>query len=268
MKTGQKKPRVQKELSQGRVKPLRGYPKTQPFATIEDVKSYLDGDKVTCLLCGREYVALGGHITAMHDMTGDDYRERFGIPYKYGLASKPFRENSKRRIRRLRKEGRMLPQPSLTTMKKMWKARKHRRPLTPATLQENRQKLLKFFGKDSTWQKEDYEEFLRRVMTGRTASEVGKDKDMPSHYAFLSHLRNNAAAKKKYDAYWKRQPFAAQSRAGKLDDRYYQTLVRLRNSGLTWREVAAKMKVKEAAARNMWYALKRSGRLKKYLKKV
>lgn len=268
MTSRQKKPRGKKSAPQKKVKPLRGYPKTKPFATIDAVKSYLDGDKVTCLLCGREYVALGGHITTKHDMTSDDYRELFGIPYSYGLAGKAFREEGKRRIRRLRKEGRVPPQPSLKTMKKMWQARENRRSVTAATQQENRQKLLRFFGKERTWQKADYEEFLRRVMKGRTISEVGKDKDMPHRETFLVHLQSNPALKKKYDAYWKKQPFALQSRAGKLDDRYFQTLVRLRSSGLTWKEVATKMHVKDATVRNMWYLLKRSGRLKEYLKKV
>lgn len=223
---------------------------------------------MTCLLCGREYTALGGHITTKHEMTSDDYRELFGIPYSYGLAGKPFRENVSRRTKLLRKEGRVPPQPSLKTMKKMWQARKNRRPFTTATRQESRQKLLKFFDKERKWQKGDYEEFLRRVMTGRTASEVGEDKDMPTRATFLIYLQQNPVMKKKYDAYWKKQSFALQSSAGKLDDRYFQTLVRLRERSLTWKEVAAKMKVKESTVRNMWYLLKRSGRLKKYLKKV
>lgn len=109
---------------------------------------------------------------------------------------------------------------------------------------------------------------MRRVMTGRTASEVGEDKDMPTRATFLIHLQNNPALKKKYDSYWKKQSFAAQSRANKLDDRYFQTLVRLRERGLTWKKVADKMQVTESNVRNMWYQLKRSGRLKKYLKKI
>lgn len=268
MTSRQKKPRSKKPDPQGKVKPLQGYPKSKPFATIDEIKAYLDGDKVTCLLCGREYTALGGHITTKHDMTSDDYRELFGIPYSYGLAGKPFRENVGKRIKRLRKEGRVPPQPSLKTMKKMWQARKNRRPLTVATRQESRQKLLQFFGKKKTWQKADYEEFLRRVMAGRTASEVGEDKDMPTRATFLIHLQNNPALKKKYETYWKKQSFALQSHANKLDERYHQTLVRLRKSGLTWKKVAAKMKVTESKVRNMWYLLKRSGRLRKYLKKV
>jgi len=63
-----------------------GYPVEKPFSSIEDVREYLSGDRVVCLLCGRSYKVLSSHLKAKHDMTTDEYRERYRIPWSYGLC--------------------------------------------------------------------------------------------------------------------------------------------------------------------------------------
>ncbi len=244
---------------------MRGYPKQDVFTTMEEVRAYLDGDKVTCLLCGREYAALGGHLTRVHYITSDDYREHFGIPYKYGLASRTFRERASRHLRKLRKEGRIRYQPSKETMEKMWEARRNRRPIMAATQQLNRDKLRGYHGNRREWFAEDYEEFLRRIKSGRIPAEVGRDKDMPTHTAFWKYLNKTPEFRKRYEAMWENLPFAVQARANKSGERYKQTLVSLRTSGNTWAQVAAMMQVQESAVRGMWHVLKRTKKLKKYL---
>lgn len=63
-----------------------GFPKDKPFESIEDVREYLSGDRVQCLLCGRMLKAIGYHLQKIHFMSGDDYKEKFGIPWTYGLV--------------------------------------------------------------------------------------------------------------------------------------------------------------------------------------
>jgi|GEM_PF-2038176 len=268
MTTRQKKPRSKKPAPQDKVKPLRGYPKTKSFATIDEIKAYLDGDKVTCLLCGREYVSLGNHIRFKHEMTIDDYRESFGIPYGYGLAAKPFREQGTRRMQRMRKKGIVPYQPSPETIHKMQKGRQHRRALTTATRNASGQQILNYLGRGKTWQKADYEEFFRRVKTGRTPMEVGQDKDMPSRNAFMRYMQAHPSMRKQYDAAWEKQPFVIQSRANKIGERYRKTLVKLRCRGLTWEEIGKRMQVPGGTLSSLWHIMKRSGRLKKYLNKI
>lgn len=62
-----------------------GYPVTTPFATVEDVRNYLAGDKVICLLCGKSYRRIGTHLQSIHQVTPDQYREQYKIPWTYGL---------------------------------------------------------------------------------------------------------------------------------------------------------------------------------------
>jgi hypothetical protein len=77
-----------------RRKVLPGFPKTDKFKTIHEVRAYLDRDyKIQCLLCGKWYKALGHHVVRIHDTTPDEYREMFGMPYGYGLVSKTTKNN-------------------------------------------------------------------------------------------------------------------------------------------------------------------------------
>ena len=66
--------------------PLEGYPKTTMFSNIDDIKEYLNGEKIICLLCGRAYKAIAGHI-AVHGISTDEYKEKYGLPYRQGLTS-------------------------------------------------------------------------------------------------------------------------------------------------------------------------------------
>lgn len=252
----------------GRLKPLLGYPVKKPFTAIDDIEAYLDGETVLCLLCGRQYTALGGHLGAVHQLSSDDYKIRFGIPLRYGLASKPFRQASARRMKRQKREGNLPVKPSKATIQKMLKARLNRRPVSEATRRQSREKLRRIHGRERLWQPEDFYEFFRRIKSGRTVLEVENDKDMPTRHALLLYLKKDAVLKDRYKKVWETLPFAVQVRANKTGERYRRTLVRLRAAGKTWKQVAQAMGVKPSSVCNMWHILKRSGKLKKYLRQA
>ena len=71
---------------------LPGYPKEFVFETRGQIDAYLGGQRVTCLLCGHEYRILETHLRGVHSMTGDDYRELYGLPYHRGLCGSSFSE--------------------------------------------------------------------------------------------------------------------------------------------------------------------------------
>lgn len=245
-------------------KPLPGFPRNEPFSSMAELRDYFAQDRLVCFLCGRSFVKLSSHVFAVHNMMSDDYKILYGIPVSYGLGGKAFRDSARRISRRLRKEG-VIPPASPETIKKMLHGRKTRRPVSPTVRRYYGERLAKMGGRPKQWRHEDYEEVLRRVMTGRTLREVEKDEDMPSAVAFHTYLKTHPDLKRRYYAYWERQPFAVQAKAQKVGERYYRTLVSLRQSGNTWPQVAEIMQISEGAARNMWHELKRSGRLEKYL---
>ena len=70
----------------------------QHFTGLEDVREYLSGRRIQCLVCGRWFKRLQFMHLNLHNLTADGYRERFGIPWSYSLTSEPSREASRARI--------------------------------------------------------------------------------------------------------------------------------------------------------------------------
>jgi hypothetical protein len=66
---------------------LPGYPVKAFNMSKKQRDDYFTGDSITCLLCGKKYRALGGaHLNKVHNVTEDNYRKMYGIPYTQGLS--------------------------------------------------------------------------------------------------------------------------------------------------------------------------------------
>lgn len=61
-------------------------PMLDKFTTKKQIDAYFNDDKIECLLCGKRFKALGVHLSRKHEITGDEYKTRFGLPYGIGLA--------------------------------------------------------------------------------------------------------------------------------------------------------------------------------------
>jgi hypothetical protein len=57
------------------------------FKTRLEVERYFGGSTIQCLLCGKRFARLSSHLDAKHDMTTDDYKARYGLPWHRGLTS-------------------------------------------------------------------------------------------------------------------------------------------------------------------------------------
>lgn len=71
--------------------PLPGFPWKGRFQTMQECERYISGDKLECLVCGRVYEVLPPHLR-LHDMTAEQYRQTFNIPFKFGLSAKHVRD--------------------------------------------------------------------------------------------------------------------------------------------------------------------------------
>jgi hypothetical protein len=82
------------------------------FKTRREIERYFSGNTIECLLCGRHFKRLQTHLAAKHDMTADEYKERFGLPWTRGLTSAASVANSgwtnerKARAQRLARQSR------------------------------------------------------------------------------------------------------------------------------------------------------------------
>ena len=68
-----------------RRKTIAGFPSDIRFSTKKELAAYTGGAKIQCLICGRLFRALGFHLT-VHDITEQQYRERFNIPEYWPLV--------------------------------------------------------------------------------------------------------------------------------------------------------------------------------------
>lgn len=66
----------------------QGFPWYGKFESVEEVKEYLDGDRIICLLCGRSLKALPAHLKFIHGTSADQYKQTYGIPWTWGLVCK------------------------------------------------------------------------------------------------------------------------------------------------------------------------------------
>ena len=61
---------------------IQKYPWLGKFGTKTEIDDYLAGNKVQCLLCGKLFKALPQHLERTHEITADDFREQYGLPWK------------------------------------------------------------------------------------------------------------------------------------------------------------------------------------------
>lgn len=223
----------------------KSFPWNGKFRTLQEVRQYLDEDKLICLLCGRHYVGLAVHIVRTHKMPLDDYKERFGIPWTYGVAGKNFRAQGSRRMKRNRKEGKLPPRPSQKHIEKILTMKK--RPAGEAFRNTHRERL-------QIWAVDSYEEYLSRVESGRAPTAVGNDPDMPTLTSFNRYIEQNPAFARKYKK--------ALKTFDKEGEQFRQDVLRLRRRGLTFPEIAEEMQVKKSTALSAWQVLKNQGKLK------
>lgn len=230
---------------------------TIPFQTTEEVHQYLDNNKITCLLCGRKFITLPPHLLAFHKITAEDYRFQFGIPFRYGLAGKAFRQASAERMQALISKGVIkAAQPGV-----LWPPRQRRRRLVSLVQNQDLEKLMRLHGKDKPFDQAVYEEFLRRVAAGRTVASVATDKDMPNTKAFFKHMQLNPDLKAAYDHARNALPIDLQVKTRRTTLQYYDKIYELRSQGLTWLQISAAMKVRPSTLRNAWRRMRLSGDL-------
>jgi hypothetical protein len=60
---------------------------------------------VACLICAREYRALGRHLRSAHQISGAEYRATFDLPATYPLADEDLRTAQRDVMDRMRKIG-------------------------------------------------------------------------------------------------------------------------------------------------------------------
>jgi hypothetical protein len=83
---------------------LPGFPVSpRPFSK-EEIDRYFAGEKIQCLICGKMYRSFNNHLR-IHDVTVDEYKEMYGLPWGRGLTGKAANRTRSTVVRRRMKEG-------------------------------------------------------------------------------------------------------------------------------------------------------------------
>lgn len=165
---------------------LAGFPKEQPFESRDDLERYFSGNRVVCLLCGRAFRVLGPHLRHIHDLDSDEYRDRYGIPYMRGLCGLSFSEQRIEHGRRLYEENSERQDTALLRARDV-----------QANFGNPQRHKPEFWKKERTkYGPEVFDEFLRRVRSGRSQKSVQNDPDMPTvNHVYWYANRNPGFAK-------------------------------------------------------------------------
>lgn len=210
------------------------------FESGDEVRAYLNGDLITCLICGRSFRSIGGRHLGVHGVLPMEYRARFNLPAGVGLASKASREASAagQRARADREAllerlaaGRCAPRQTARRCKPSW------------AKEESSQRARARRGIElvpsATWS-----EFLLRMACGRTVSSVALDDDMPN----IKTVAYHAAQHPEFDAEVRLiltgLPFSVQAAARgrfslRRSEAFAREVQRLFVGGLTDEQIAA-----------------------------
>jgi hypothetical protein len=140
-------------------------------------------------------------------------------------------------------------------------AAKQRRPSVRAVMTRQTRGALQVYGRTEPLGPKDFDEFLRRIKTGRTITEVCQDSDMPSRSTVEKFRQHHPAFQKRLDALWERLPFAVQLRGLRPGKRFKRTVVAIRGQDLSWRQIGCIMKVSPKTVQSTWFRLKHQGLL-------
>lgn len=170
------------------------------FKTITDINKYYTGDRIQCLVCGKWFKELGWHLKKKHEMSCDEYKEKYGLPWSRGLVSEDLHIRKSDTAKRLVADGKIgqnfdveefrkrrnhtqakPPQPFLKDiMRKTGFAALaiHRNPCPP--------------GRERIWKPEHFEKYITEIRrTGKNILDIYERGKLPHPNTLYRYAKQN-----------------------------------------------------------------------------
>ncbi len=215
---------------------LPDYPLKGKFQTKEEVDDYFSGERIQCLLCGKWFKRIGGiHLAYKHDVSGDEYREMYGLPWKRGLTAKPVYEKRSEMTKKYWADGKIY------NVFNMLSVGKHspKRPAQPFQRDLYKKKRLADREKKDARQWKDYEAIIDRMRTEqRTLTDVCTDSDLPKRSAWNLFVKRHPEFVEKAGKIHYSLPYTIQLKCHDVSPRYRIDCERLRATGMGMQEIA------------------------------
>lgn len=215
---------------------LPGYPVEPRKFSLEEINSYLRDDRIVCLRCGKSYKSLATHINRIHGLTGDEYRDMYGLPWGRGLITPETRQNhSKSTISRI--EAGWQPRGDLHLMMQAIKKHGHRNQ--PFRREQNLKNIANLLPNGSPYPEDIFDQMLLRISEGRTVKQVCQDHDMPKRTWLQTHFKENPDDRDRLMVLLDTMPFDFQARNQMgFGPRFWSELEKFRRQGLSDHEIA------------------------------
>ncbi len=186
-------------------KPLPGFPRIEKFRVKEEIDSYLAGENIQCLLCGKWLRVLNRlHLTPVHGISTVNYKKMYGIPPEREMRGKKPQPKKD-------KNGNIIGEE----VEKPWK-----------------------------YGRKDMERILKRMRDeNRLLMDVCKDPDMPSVWVWRNYVKKRPDLKKQRQKIQHCLPYPLQARTKDLSPRFITECQRLREMDKNVTEIGAAMNV-------------------------
>ncbi len=217
--------------------PPPGFPRKEKFKSGKEIDRYFAGEKIQCLICGKWFKTISHfHLTKVHGISTDDYKEMFGLPWGRGLLGTRSFEIYAENARKLRAEGK-LRTPSKENQKF---AKPREKPLQPFEKDSRARRFLAIHGKTRKYCSKDYEKVLERMRDeNRTLTDVCGDTDMVSLTAMNDYLKKHPDMKKQLHKIERGLTYTLQARSHNLSPRFRIVCQRMRGRGESTKKIAS-----------------------------
>jgi hypothetical protein len=181
------------------------FPWNGRFETKAEIDDYLGGDKVRCLLCGKSLKALPTHIGRAHGVTADDYRERYGLPWRRGLCGAGTSEKISENMLKRRQNG---FRPPIEVAQKKSVAAAKRRPDQPFLVKAKTESLKPVIEKIKKYEDRDFKNVLAKMLREKKGlNEACRDAGMPHFGAVSKYAKKNAEYRKQLEETYQKLPY-------------------------------------------------------------
>jgi hypothetical protein len=164
-----------------------------------EVREYLGGDRIPCLICGKPYRAVCHHARLAHGISARDYKLRFGLPVSRGVATPEARAAWGAAMIKTREAG------SITDGKPPGGA-----PVQPAYVSQDMRRI----------DPETITRILRLVHQGHTLTEACSRPGLPGWTWMHTQIKRDDTLRARVDAAIEALPFAQRARMKKLGARF------------------------------------------------
>jgi hypothetical protein len=220
---------------------LPGFPWKGKFTTKKEIDQYFSNPEgIKCLLCGRYFEFLSGHLRKSHDISHEQYRDWYGLPWRKGLVSRTVSKKLSSNLTKRIKNGSFIPKAdNKAAVNGIHVARRKDQPYVTRIKAEKTRKLSI---KNIRHSRKDYEKVLAVMQKNKVALQKAcLDKNLPASSRVLEYAESNPDFRKKLLATYYSLPYDVQARARMFSPQFYEDLKRLKAKGLPNTEIGRQL---------------------------